>query len=56
MLLDHSPAAVAQRLANGPGQVYLKDFVYAAIDGAVTTLAVVSGVAGGVLASAIINL
>jgi len=52
--LDHSPEAISKRLAAGPSQVYVKDFVYGAIDGAVTTFAVVSGVAGAGLASPII--
>lgn len=34
--------------------IYLKDFIYGAIDGAVTTFAVVSGVAGAGLSSSII--
>ena len=52
--LDHSPEAISKRLSNGPRQVYIKDFVYGAIDGAVTTFAVVSGVAGAGLSSAVI--
>lgn len=51
---DHSPAAIRRRLAAGPRHVYIRDFVYGAIDGAVTTLAVVSGVAGAGLSSGII--
>ena len=35
-----------RRLAAGPRHSYLRDFVYGAVDGAVTTFAVVSGVAG----------
>ncbi len=52
--LDHSPEAISKRLAAGPSQVYVKDFVYGAIDGAVTTFAVVSGVAGAGLSSSVI--
>lgn len=51
---DHSPEAIRKRLAAGPKQVYIKDFVYGAIDGGVTTFAVVSGVAGASLSSGII--
>ncbi len=52
--LDHSPEAVAERLAQGPQQVYIKDFVYGGIDGAVTTFAVVTGVAGAGFSSVVI--
>lgn len=51
---DHSPAAIAERLDRGPGQSYLKDFIYGAIDGAVTTFAVVTGVAGAGLPSGVV--
>lgn len=51
---DHSPGAIAKRLQVGPAKVYLKDSIYGAIDGAVTTFAVVSGVAGAGLSSGII--
>ncbi len=54
-LLDtHSPAAIRNRLLAGPSHSYLKDFIYGAIDGAVTTFAVVSGVAGAGLSSRVI--
>ena len=44
---EHRPAAVAARLAEPPRPSYLRDMVYGAIDGTVTTYAVVAGVAGG---------
>jgi VIT1/CCC1 family predicted Fe2+/Mn2+ transporter len=47
---DHSAMAIQTRLADGPGQSYLRDWVYGGIDGAVTTFAVVSGVKGADLA------
>lgn len=50
----HSPEEIRKRLAAGPRQVYVKDFVYGAIDGAVTTFAVVSGVAGAGMSSGVI--
>lgn len=46
---EHTPAAIRERLRSGPARSYLRDFIYGAIDGAVTTLAVVSGVAGAQL-------
>jgi vacuolar iron transporter family protein len=43
---EHTAAAIEQRLAGGPRQNYLRDWIYGGIDGSVTTFAVVSGVAG----------
>lgn len=51
---QHDPDKIAARLQQGPESLYLKDFVYGAIDGAVTTFAVVAGVAGAGLAAGII--
>ncbi len=50
----HSEAEIAERLANPPGRGHLRDFVYGAIDGGVTTFAIVAGVAGAQLSPAII--
>jgi VIT1/CCC1 family predicted Fe2+/Mn2+ transporter len=44
---DHSPDAIRNRLAEGHRPSYLRDWIYGAIDGGVTTLAIVSGVVGG---------
>ena len=43
---EHSPDAIRRRLDTGPTHNYLRDWIYGGIDGAVTTLAVVTGVAG----------
>jgi VIT1/CCC1 family predicted Fe2+/Mn2+ transporter len=43
---DHTPGAVSRRLGQRPSPSYLHDFIYGAVDGAVTTFAVVAGVAG----------
>lgn len=37
---DHTPEAVRARLASGPAQSYRRDIVFGAIDGTVTTFAV----------------
>lgn len=50
----HTPEAIRRRLQYGPKHSYLRDFVYGAIDGAVTTFAVVSGVAGARLSEYVI--
>jgi VIT1/CCC1 family predicted Fe2+/Mn2+ transporter len=49
----HTPEAISERLDTAPARSYLSDFIYGAIDGAVTTFAVVSGVAGAQLARGI---
>lgn len=51
---SHTPDAVSARLDRTDSHSYLRDFIYGAIDGAVTTFAVVTGVAGAGLESAII--
>ncbi len=51
---DHAPQAIRERLSRGPSHSYLRDFVYGAIDGAVTTFAVVAGVAGAQLPAGIV--
>lgn len=43
---SHEHAAIAQRVLGKTQHSYLRDFVYGAIDGTVTTFAVVSGIAG----------
>ena len=40
---DHTPDAIRQRLNAPTKHSYLRDFIYGAIDGAVTTFAVVCG-------------
>lgn len=50
---SHTPAAIEKRLSDGPPHSYLRDFIYGAIDGTVTTFAVVAAVAGAQLSAAI---
>lgn len=50
----HSPRAIAERLKEGPQANYLRDWVFGGIDGAVTTFAIVAGVAGAALSTNVI--
>ena len=51
---SHTPAAIQDRLRVGPARSYLRDFIYGAVDGIVTTFAVVSGVAGAGLPGGVV--
>ncbi len=51
---EHTREAIHQRLAAGPEQSYLRDWVYGGIDGTVTTFAIVAGVIGAHLAPRVI--
>jgi VIT1/CCC1 family predicted Fe2+/Mn2+ transporter len=51
---DHTPQAIEDRLLAGPRHSYLRDFIYGAIDGTVTTFAVVCGVLGAQLSLGVV--
>lgn len=51
---EHTPEGVKARLTEPPAPSYVRDFVYGAIDGAVTTFAIVAGAAGASLGSRIV--
>ncbi len=50
----HSDEEIAHRIGAPPGRGYLRDVVYGAIDGSVTTFAIVAGVAGAGLSPFVI--
>ena len=51
---DHTPGAVKARLSRTPSPSYLHDFIYGGVDGAITTFAVVAGVAGASLDESVV--
>ncbi len=51
---SHTRQAIHDRLARGPRSNYLRDWIYGGIDGAVTTFAIVAGVAGADLSASIL--
>ena len=51
---EHTPAAIEDRLRAPAAHSHMRDFIYGAIDGSVTTFAVVCGVQGARLSSGIV--
>jgi vacuolar iron transporter family protein len=51
---EHTPEAIGSRLKRKQRPNYLRDWVYGGIDGAVTTFAVIAGVAGASLPSSVL--
>lgn len=51
---EHTESAVRERLSEARSPEYLRDFMYGAIDGAVTTFAIVAGVTGAALEAGIV--
>jgi VIT1/CCC1 family predicted Fe2+/Mn2+ transporter len=51
---EHRPEAIRERLAREPGRSYLGDAVLGAIDGCVTTFAVVAGASGAGLPGTVV--
>ena len=51
---QHTSDAIGRRLARPPATSYLRDFIYGAIDGAVTTFAIVAGAAGANLSDSVV--
>src|SRR5262245_42095693 len=51
---DHTTEAIAERLAAAKSHSYLGDFVLGAVDGAVTTFAIVAGAAGAGLSNGVV--
>ena len=54
VMAAHTPEAVRSRLQALPVHTHLRDLVYGAVDGTVTTFAVISGVAGARLPARIV--
>jgi VIT1/CCC1 family predicted Fe2+/Mn2+ transporter len=52
--LEHSPDAIRTRLEKGPSNSNLRDVVFGAMDGTITTFAVVAGASGAELSAGII--
>ena len=50
----HTLEAIRERLSSGPRHNYLRDCIYGGVDGAVTTFAVVAGVVGAELSTAVV--